>query len=112
MTFGLSPPKNINNLFGNWLKGIPKYDLVQIRVGVCAVIWALWNTRNGFVFNKPNKNSFLQVIPMATHWICMWSYLQQEEQREAMDSTCNRLETVARDLFSRCGWLLHKRICS
>jgi hypothetical protein len=80
MTFGLSPPKNINNLFGNWLKGIPKDDLVPIRVGVCAVIWALWNTRNGFVFNKPNKNSFLQVIPMATHWIRMWSYLQQEEK--------------------------------
>jgi hypothetical protein len=66
MTFGLSPPKNINNFIGNWLKGILKDDLVQIRVGVSAVIWALWNTRNGFVFNKL-KNSFLQVIPMDTH---------------------------------------------
>jgi hypothetical protein len=27
MTFGLTPPKNITNLFGNWLKGIPKNDL-------------------------------------------------------------------------------------
>jgi hypothetical protein len=55
MTFGLAPPKNITNLFGNWLKGIPKNDLIQVRVGVCAVIWALWNTRNDFVFNKPKK---------------------------------------------------------
>jgi hypothetical protein len=23
-----------------------KKDLVQIRVGVCAVIWEMWNTRN------------------------------------------------------------------
>jgi hypothetical protein len=80
MTFGLSPPRNINNLFGNWLKGIPKKELIQIRVGVCAVIWTMWNIRNDFIFNKPKKSSFLQVIPMVTHWICTWSYLQQEEE--------------------------------
>jgi hypothetical protein len=86
-------------------------DLIQVRVGVCAVIWALWNTRNDSVFNKPKNNAFLLVIPMATHWIRMWSYLQQEEQRAAMDSGCNRVETVARDLFSWCGWRSHKRLC-
>jgi hypothetical protein len=110
MTFGLSPPKNIYNLFGNWLKDIPKKDLIQIRVGVCAVIWTMWNTRNNFIFNKPKTNSFLQVIPMVTHWIRTWSYLQQEEQWGEMDSEYNRLEMVARDLFNRCGWRLHKRI--
>jgi hypothetical protein len=41
MTFGLAPPKNIKTLFGNWLKGIPNKDLIQIRVGVCIVLWAL-----------------------------------------------------------------------
>jgi hypothetical protein len=29
-----------------------------------------------------------------------------------IDSGCNRLETVARDLFNRCGWWSHKRIAS
>jgi hypothetical protein len=56
MTFGLAPPKNITNLFGNWLKGIPKNDLILIRVGVCAIIWAIWNIRNDWMFNKPKKN--------------------------------------------------------
>jgi hypothetical protein len=37
MTFGLSPPKNITNLFGNWISGIDKNDVKQIRVGVCAI---------------------------------------------------------------------------
>jgi hypothetical protein len=55
MSFGLAPPKNIKNLFGNWLTGIPKQDLVNIRVGVCAVLWALWNTRNDVMFNKQKK---------------------------------------------------------
>jgi hypothetical protein len=31
----------------------------------------------------------------------MWSYLQQEEQREVIDSGWNRLETVAHDYYLR-----------
>jgi hypothetical protein len=52
MIFGLAPPKNITDLFRNWLKDIPKKELILVRVGVCAVIWTLWNTRNDFIFNK------------------------------------------------------------
>jgi hypothetical protein len=51
-----------------------KKDLIQIRVGVCTVIWALQNTKNDSVFGKPKKQSFLQVIPVVTHWIRTWSY--------------------------------------
>jgi hypothetical protein len=80
----LAPPKNIKNLFGNWLKSILKKELTQIRVGVCAVIWTMWNTRNDFIFNKPKTHLFLQVIPMIVQWIYTWSYLQQEEQRGAI----------------------------
>jgi hypothetical protein len=112
MTFGLAPPKNITNLFGNWLNGIPRKELIQIRVGVCVVIWTMWNTRNDLIFNKRKSTSFLQVIPMVAHWIRTWSYLQQEEQRAKMDSGCNRLEMVARDLFNRCGWRSHRRIAA
>jgi hypothetical protein len=112
MTFWLAPPNNITNLFGNWLKGIPKKDLMHIRVGVCTVIWTMWNTRNDFISKKAKTPSFLQVIPLVTHWIRTWSYLQQEEQQVAMDSECNHLEMVARDLFDRCGWQSHKRISS
>jgi hypothetical protein len=56
MTFGLTPPKNVTNLFWNWFKEISKKnDLVKIRVGVCAIIWTLWNTRNNLIFNKSKK---------------------------------------------------------
>jgi hypothetical protein len=75
MTFSLPPPKNITNLFENWLAGLNKKDAKQIKIGMCAIVWALWNTRNGHVFNKPKASSFLQVIPMATYWNHTWSYL-------------------------------------
>jgi hypothetical protein len=69
MTFGLPPPKSVANLFGNWFSNLNKKDVKLIKIGVCAIVWALWNARNDHVFNKPKASSLLQVIPMATHWI-------------------------------------------
>jgi hypothetical protein len=56
-------PKNITNLLRNWLKGIPKKELIQVIVGECAVIWAIWNARNDFVFNKSKKKLCLAGYP-------------------------------------------------
>jgi hypothetical protein len=100
MTFWFGSTKEYQQFVWELAQGHPKET--QIRVGVCAVIWTMWNTRNDFIFNKPKTSSFLQVIPMVVHRIRTWSYLQQEEQRVEMDSGCNSLETVAQDLFNRC----------
>jgi hypothetical protein len=81
MSFNVPPPQNITNLFGNWLAGIPKKVITQIRVGVCALLWAIWNMRNDIIFNNATTCSFLQVFKMAIHWIRTWSYLQHTEQR-------------------------------
>jgi hypothetical protein len=32
MTFGLPPPKNVTNLFGNWLDGLSKKNVVRLNV--------------------------------------------------------------------------------
>jgi hypothetical protein len=110
MMFGLSPPKNVKNLFGNWLAGIDKRDVKQIRVWVCAIIWAIWNAWNDKVLTRTRVPSLLQVIPVATHWIRTWSYLQPVEFREVITIAFNRLETVTRDLFSQFGWRRNNRI--
>jgi hypothetical protein len=72
MTFGLTPSKNVINLFGNWLKRIPKNDLVQIRVGVCAVIWTLWDTRNDHILKnlKKSKKNYSLFLWLPTRSIC------------------------------------------
>jgi hypothetical protein len=81
LSFNLAPPRNITNLFGNWLAGVNKKEMEQIRVGACAFLWAVWNMRNDYIFNKAKQNSFMQVIPLATHWIRMWSSLQPMDKR-------------------------------
>jgi hypothetical protein len=51
-TFNIVPLANVMNMFGNRLNGVDKITKAQIRVGTCALVWALWNYRNDIVFNK------------------------------------------------------------
>jgi hypothetical protein len=66
-TFNIPPPTNIKNLFGRWLNGIEKKIKERIRVGVCALIWAIWNCRNDVIFNNAGSDQFLQVINKTSH---------------------------------------------
>jgi hypothetical protein len=111
MYFSISPTKNTTNLFGNWLAGVTKKETVQIRVGACAILWDLWNVRNDYIFNREKqKFSFMQVIPLATHWIRTWSLQQSTDEREEMDSGCSRLELVARDIYNQSSWHFDLRL--
>src|SRR4051812_9467764 len=49
--FDITPPTNINNMFDNCLHGVDKQNKSRIRIGVSALCWSIWNTRNDFVFN-------------------------------------------------------------
>jgi hypothetical protein len=80
---------------GNWLNGVEKHTKARIRLGVYALVWALWNCRNDMVFDKIGTTQFLQVIHMTTHYTREWSYLLLEEQRALMDSGSSCLEMVA-----------------
>ena len=109
-TFNMPAPKNIKNLFGKWLNGVDKLVKVRIRIGVCALLWAIWNCRNDVVFNKAGSSQFLQAIHRTTYWISMWSYLLPEDQRGHMESGCTRLMAVVRAIFNQGGWQLSNRI--
>jgi hypothetical protein len=70
IAFNITPPNTINTLFGTWLDGIDSETARHIRVGVCALLWAVWNCRNDLVFNRTTNIHFLQVIfryVVATH---------------------------------------------
>jgi hypothetical protein len=41
MTFGIPSPRNVSNMFGNWLTGLNKQEVKNIRIGACAIVWAL-----------------------------------------------------------------------
>jgi hypothetical protein len=62
----------------NWLNGVEKQIIARILVGMCALIWSIWNCGNNMVYNKVETSHFLHVICIATYyWIHEWSYFLQ-----------------------------------
>ena len=60
--FGVKAPTNAINMLCSWPSGFPMKLRKQVLVGVAAMCWAIWLSRNDIVFNRKPPNSYLQVI--------------------------------------------------
>jgi hypothetical protein len=104
----LYPATSVANIFGHWLDGISNRFRTQIRVGVIALLWALWLCRNNLVFEGKNSSP-LQVIFHCTHFFLMSSMLHRTEYETLFKTVCTWLERVAR-FFTQHGWQHNLRI--
>ena len=43
-------PRNVSNMFGSWLNGLPKNFEPLVLVGAVALCWSVWLYRNAMVF--------------------------------------------------------------
>jgi hypothetical protein len=59
---GLAPPKNIRCMFGAWVYDMSSSNRQIFLVGIGAMLWAIWLSRNDVVFNKVTISSSMQVI--------------------------------------------------
>jgi hypothetical protein len=58
LTFGFRPPSSISSMFGSWLKSFHSSVRKKMLIGVAAVRWSLWLTRNDVVFRITTPNFF------------------------------------------------------
>ena len=58
----LTPPHSISHVLGSWLAGITKNVRNLISVGVAALLWAIWCTRDDMISEKKQVNFFMQAI--------------------------------------------------
>lgn len=69
---GLTQEKSITHMLSNQLIGISKNDRSLIFMGVAALTWAIWCTRNDLAFEKKNHLTFLCILAailiQARHW--------------------------------------------
>ena len=110
IAFNIHPPTSINTLFGTWLNGVDIHMAKHISIWMCALLRAIWNTRNDMIFNRTTFTNFLQVIYSATAWIRIWSLLTHADYMELMVIGCSRWETIARAIFSQFGWRANNRL--
>jgi hypothetical protein len=75
--------------------------------GTCKELWrkfvlesvlcqAIWNYCNNISFNKTQFSHFLQVVLKTIRF-----HLYHVKERESMDFGCNRMETLAYDIFNQ-----------
>jgi hypothetical protein len=81
-----------------------------VLIGMAALCWALWISRNDLVFQKSQYKSILQVIFRGKFWIRSWSVLSNEDGRSILKHGCRELEAVALEIFHMYGWNALKRI--
>jgi hypothetical protein len=75
-------------------------------IGLAAVCWTLWISRNDLVFQKSYHKSILQVIFRATFWIRSWSILSKHDGRNVLKDGCRALEAAALEIFRSLGGML------
>ena len=59
VAFNAIPPNSINTLFGSWLDGVKPSIAGHIQIGVCTLLWPIWNCRNDMIFNRQPLINFL-----------------------------------------------------
>jgi hypothetical protein len=50
--FGLKPVSNLKQVIGDWTKKCDQESGHLLLVGIAAVLWSIWKSRNNVCFNK------------------------------------------------------------
>jgi hypothetical protein len=75
-----------------------------VLIGLAALCWALWTSRNDLIFQKSQYKSILQLIFRS------WSVLSKQDERIILKEGCHASETVALEFVHKFGWNALKRI--
>jgi hypothetical protein len=81
-------------MFGNWVINMKRSLRNLFLVGIGAMLWAIWLSRNDIIFNKSPGLSYMQAIFRGTHWTRVWSAFQKENERRVLQNACRLLETL------------------
>jgi hypothetical protein len=52
LAFGIRAPSSVSNMFGSLLEGLNHNIRNIVLLGAASICWALWLTRNDFVFRE------------------------------------------------------------
>jgi hypothetical protein len=70
------------------------------RIGI---LWAIWLSRNNVVFDKSPIKYFIQVLYRGTQWLRFWSLERDDQDKEMITMTCQKLRMVAMQIFTDHG---------
>lgn len=84
-------PNTVEDLGDSWLSNFPKKVRGLVSVGIAAVLWTLWKTRNDACFQRKSVTEPTSVLFQIYHWIYFWSGMQKEDRQEELRSGSKRM---------------------
>jgi hypothetical protein len=84
--------------------GMNPKDRQIFLIGICAMLWVIWLSRNDIVFNKASISSSMHVIFRGTYWIRTWPNFQKDPMKNTLQSACRVMESVTMEIFAKHGW--------
>lgn len=100
------PTLNHQDIFGHWLDRHDKNMKHLIVIGLAAIIWTIWKSRNKACFENKFPRDPTDLVFMACSWVDSWASLQKlEANRRRLQLGARLIRQVASDIFcSRHGW--------
>jgi hypothetical protein len=89
----------------SWLFSFSSKVRNLVAVGISAVVWTLWNTRNAVCFEHVYPSNPVVVLHKVAGLINKWTRLQRPNARLAHLSVARLLVKVVSEIFNRSkGW--------
>jgi len=64
-------------------------------VGLAAICWSIWRSRNNVCFEKKKIRSPTEIICLASSFIVFWTELQKAENRNSLVAGAEALKNMA-----------------
>ena len=68
---------NLNDLFSGWFNVSAGRDRKFLMIGVAAIFWALWKTRNKIMFSMCEPGDSTNIVLYVCHFLTCWAPLQK-----------------------------------
>jgi hypothetical protein len=98
-------------MFGSWLSNQNSKIRALIWVGIVALCWAIWKTRNDIIFYKIKHNSILQAIVRGTYWLRFWGQLQCDEHNKNLLPPSQKNDVLAFKICPKKNDVLLNLVC-
>ncbi|KAG8045329.1 hypothetical protein GUJ93_ZPchr0008g13376 [Zizania palustris] len=104
--FNIGPFANQDHLWRAWYLNLNIHLRKLVGVGLAAVFWTIWKTRNEVCFQNKTVKDPLVIVNLICYWMSSWMILQKsEEGGRKLALAVRLLEHLASDLISRNhGW--------